>query len=314
MARLRRDDQVDLGVRASRRDRQTVIARAAIRPGRRSAPASPRPRRSPPSSSRMCHSTPPCGRPGQTPAPGSGSSWSTIGPGQARTAPRSRSSSSAVGGLFRVGRQAERRDQPGQRFLIGLVPDAERIDMIGRDADQTGDAAESVEPAHRRSALSGRDQIKGGAGRCDRRRAAAPVGAIQQAFRRAARPSSGTASSPKLASSNSRAPSPRRHSRRSAAGPSRRNVAARPDAGETRHDRARAAAAAAGGSGRARCGAARARAPTSRAGTPRSCSRRSRRGCGRCAAASPNSGIARIRACAPRAPLRPAPARNRRRT
>ena len=43
------------------------------------------------------------------------------------------------GGLFRVGRQTERRDQPGQCLVIDLVPDAERIDMAGRDAEQAGD-------------------------------------------------------------------------------------------------------------------------------------------------------------------------------
>ncbi len=65
------------------------------------------------------------------------------------------SSSSDCGGLFRVGRQTERRDQPGQCFFVRLVPLAERIDMIGRDAEQSGDAAQGVEPAHRVSSAEG---------------------------------------------------------------------------------------------------------------------------------------------------------------
>ena len=56
-----------------------------------------------------------------------------------------------LGGLGRVRRQAERGNQPGQRLFIGLVHHAKRVDMTGGDADRTGDMAQLVEPAHRRS-------------------------------------------------------------------------------------------------------------------------------------------------------------------
>jgi hypothetical protein len=46
-----------------------------------------------------------------------------------------------LGGLLRVGGQADCRDQPGKCLFVDLVPDAERIDMIGGDTEQTGDAA-----------------------------------------------------------------------------------------------------------------------------------------------------------------------------
>ena len=54
-------------------------------------------------------------------------------------------------GLFRVGGQAERGNQPGQRLFIGLMHDPKRIDVAGRDPDQIGDMAQFVEPAHRAS-------------------------------------------------------------------------------------------------------------------------------------------------------------------
>jgi hypothetical protein len=60
-----------------------------------------------------------------------------------------------VGGLFRVGRQPERGDQPGQQLLVRLVHDPERIDMPGGDADQTGDMAQRVEPVHRAPGSAG---------------------------------------------------------------------------------------------------------------------------------------------------------------
>ena len=54
-----------------------------------------------------------------------------------------------IGGLFGVGGQAESADQRGERVLARLMPDAERIDMAHLNADQTGDMAQFVEPAHR---------------------------------------------------------------------------------------------------------------------------------------------------------------------
>ena len=54
-----------------------------------------------------------------------------------------------IGGLFGVGGQAESADQRGERVLARLMPDAERIDMAQLNADQTGDMAQFVEPAHR---------------------------------------------------------------------------------------------------------------------------------------------------------------------
>ncbi len=60
-----------------------------------------------------------------------------------------------VGGLFRVARQTKRRNESRERFFIGLMLVAERIDMTGRDSEQTGDTAESVEPAHRVSLAIG---------------------------------------------------------------------------------------------------------------------------------------------------------------
>ena len=54
-----------------------------------------------------------------------------------------------IGSLFWVGGQAEGPDQRGERVLARLVPDAKRIDMACLDADQTGDMAQFVEPAHR---------------------------------------------------------------------------------------------------------------------------------------------------------------------
>jgi hypothetical protein len=53
-----------------------------------------------------------------------------------------------VGGLLRIGGEPKRGDQGRQRFLAGLVPDAERIDMTSLDPYEIGDAAQLVEPAH----------------------------------------------------------------------------------------------------------------------------------------------------------------------
>ncbi len=54
-------------------------------------------------------------------------------------------------GLLRVGGQAEPGNQPGQRLFIGLVHQPKSVDVARRDADQVGDPAQLVEPAHRAS-------------------------------------------------------------------------------------------------------------------------------------------------------------------
>ena len=179
MARSRRDDQVDLRLRASRRERQAVIARAAIRPAdaachrRRGRPCSP------PSSSRKRHSTPSRGpRPGRARQHRGGVvRVEDVDRGEAER--RSfRSVGERFGGLLRVGGQAERRDQPGQCLFVRPRARRRAHRHDGRDTEQAGDAAQGLGRliASRRRRI-GR-QIEGGAGRCDARRPAAP-GSVQ---------------------------------------------------------------------------------------------------------------------------------------
>ena len=71
-----------------------------------------------------------------------------------------------IGGLSGIGRQPERRDQRHQRCLAGLMRHPERIDMAGRDPEETGNMAQFVEPAHdgrrsRNAAQAGASSVPG---------------------------------------------------------------------------------------------------------------------------------------------------------
>ena len=150
-----RDDEADFRGRAGAGEWRGGDSRAAIRPGRRSSAPSLLPAHWLPSSNRQCQSTPPAPAGRRNRSTGAGASCATIWTGGEAERRRPAFFGERVLGLLRVGGQAERGDQPRQRLFAGLVHHPERIDMAGRDADQIGDTAQFVEPAHRGSPSGG---------------------------------------------------------------------------------------------------------------------------------------------------------------